>query len=414
MVQQRLRRMPGAWMYSIAEEIQGYENCNEMKNFFASIKAVYGPCATEVGQLFSSDGTALLAEKSHILKRWTEHFRIVSNLTSKVSDDVTDRPPQRQQTTTCTFLLPSSEKSKSPDTSPAGRLEDPKRFRLMDRLRAMFQKMWRHGQVLQDFKDAIIVHIYKWKGNRQIRDNPTGISLTKLPERSCRELAPTLFSPVFSPVLLQAYRDERPAISIAYRTDDLLLPTRRVQAPTRTSKTTVQELLFANDRTHNTKTEATVQRSVDLFASGCAIFELSINTDKTVITHRPEPEAARTMPSINVNETRPTSVDTSAYLGSTILNNTKIYAEVAHRISKGSQAFGRRKASVWSRHRVQINTELKMSRVVVSTTLLYGVESWTVYVSQSRKLNHFHISCFQKMLHAADVAGQDPRRGSQN
>ncbi|BHF75555.1 hypothetical protein SprV_0501865100 [Sparganum proliferum] len=50
----------------------------------------------------------------------------------------------------------------------------------MDHLTALFQDMWRQGEVPQDFKDATIVHLYKRKGNRQICDNHRGISLLNI------------------------------------------------------------------------------------------------------------------------------------------------------------------------------------------------------------------------------------------
>nr|VZI42022.1 unnamed protein product [Spirometra erinaceieuropaei] len=50
----------------------------------------------------------------------------------------------------------------------------------MDHLTALFQEMWRQGDVPQDFKDATIVHLYKRKGNRQVCDNHRGISLLNL------------------------------------------------------------------------------------------------------------------------------------------------------------------------------------------------------------------------------------------
>ncbi|VDL94450.1 unnamed protein product [Schistocephalus solidus] len=43
LVQQRLRKMQDAWMIRKAEEIQWYTDRDEMKNFFKSIKAIYGP-----------------------------------------------------------------------------------------------------------------------------------------------------------------------------------------------------------------------------------------------------------------------------------------------------------------------------------------------------------------------------------
>nr|VZI19405.1 unnamed protein product [Spirometra erinaceieuropaei] len=47
----------------------------------------------------------------------------------------------------------------------------------MDHLTALFQEMWRRGEVPQGFKDSTIVHIYKRKGSRQLFDNHRGICL---------------------------------------------------------------------------------------------------------------------------------------------------------------------------------------------------------------------------------------------
>nr|VZI46717.1 unnamed protein product [Spirometra erinaceieuropaei] len=51
---------------------------------------------------------------------------------------------------------------------------------LMDHLTALFQEIWRQGEVPQDFKDSTIVHLYKRKGNRQVCDNHRGISLLNI------------------------------------------------------------------------------------------------------------------------------------------------------------------------------------------------------------------------------------------
>ncbi|VDL93803.1 unnamed protein product [Schistocephalus solidus] len=60
-------------------------------------------------------------------------------------------------------------------------------------------------------------------------------------------LAPTLFSLMFSAMLMDAYCDELPGICIACRTYRHLLNGWRMQAPTGASTTTVHDLLFADD-----------------------------------------------------------------------------------------------------------------------------------------------------------------------
>nr|VZI31871.1 unnamed protein product [Spirometra erinaceieuropaei] len=188
--QQRLREMQDAWTARKAEEIQGYADRNEWKNFFSAIKAVYGPPTKGTAPLLSADGSTLLTEKTQILQRWAEHFRGVLNRPSAISDAAIERlpqvetnvdldlPPSLQETIRAVQQL-SSGKAPGSDAIPA---EDYKHRgpQLMDHLTALFQEMWRQGEVPQDFKDATIVHLYKRKGNRQVCDNHRGISLLNI------------------------------------------------------------------------------------------------------------------------------------------------------------------------------------------------------------------------------------------
>nr|VZI46778.1 unnamed protein product [Spirometra erinaceieuropaei] len=324
--------------------------------------------------LLSADGSTLLTEKTQILQRWTEHFRGVLNRPSVISDAAIERlpqvetnvdldlPPSLQETIRAVQQL-SSGKAPASDAIPAEVYKHGGPL-LMDHPTALFQEMWRQGEVPLDFKDATIVHLYKRKGNRQVCDNYRGISLlniagnifarillnrlnnhleqrllsksqcgfrrhrgttdmilaTRQLQEKCQEmrthlyatlvdltksfdtvnreglwkimqkfgcperftqmvrqqhdgmmarvtdngavseafpvtngvkqgyvLVPTLFSLMFSAMLMHAYRYERPGIRIAYRTDGHLLNQRRMNFQSRVSTTTVHELLFADD-----------------------------------------------------------------------------------------------------------------------------------------------------------------------
>nr|VZI52094.1 unnamed protein product [Spirometra erinaceieuropaei] len=475
-----------------------------------------------------ADGSTLLTEKTQILQRWAENFRGVLNRPSAISDAAIKRlpqvetnadldlPPSLQETVRAVQQL-SSGKAPGSDAIPA-EVYKHGGPQLMDHLTALFQEMWRQGEVPQDFKDATIVHLYKRKGNRQVCDNHRGISLLNiagkifarillnrlnnhleqglLPEsqrgfrrhrgtkdmifaarqlqEKCQEmrthlystfvdltkafdtvnraglwkimqkfgcperftqmvrqlhdgmmarvtdngavseafavtngvkqgcvLAPTLFSLMFSAMLMDAYRDERPGIRIAYRTDGHLLNQRRMNFQSRVSTTTVHELLFADDCALNTNSEEEMQRSMNLFSAACENFGLVINTQKTVVMHQPPPNSAtapNAFPQISVNGTLLQVVENFPYLGSTLSRTTKIDDEVANRISKASQAFGRLQSTVWNRHGLQLNTKLKMYKAVILPTLLYGAETWTVYTRQARRLSRFHLSCLRRIL----------------
>nr|VZI16789.1 unnamed protein product [Spirometra erinaceieuropaei] len=84
-------------------------------------------------------------------------------------------------------------------------------------------------------------------------------------------------------MLMDAYRDERPGIGIAFRTDSQLLNHRRIHFQPSESTTTVYELLFADDCALNTSSEGNMQACMDLFTATCENFSLLIKSEKTVI-----------------------------------------------------------------------------------------------------------------------------------
>ncbi|BHF81457.1 hypothetical protein SprV_0702458700 [Sparganum proliferum] len=151
----------------------------------------------------------------------------------------------------------------------------------------------------------------------------------------------------------------------------------------RVSTTPVHKILFADDCALNTTSEEEMQRSMDLFSAVCKNFGLIINTQKTVVVHQPPPNSSTPPnappPQISVNRTQLHVVENLPYLGSTLSRNTKIDDEVANRISKASQSFGRLQSTVWNRHGLQLSTKLMMYKAVIVPTVLYGAKTWTVF-----------------------------------
>ncbi|VDM00972.1 unnamed protein product [Schistocephalus solidus] len=132
----------------------------------------------------SSDGITLLTEKSQIRKRYGEHFRSVLNCSSSISDAAIDQLSQVDMNNDLDLLpsLPetirfvqqfSRWKEPGSDAIPP-EVYKHGRPQLMTELTTSFQKMWRQGQVPQDFKDATIVNLYRWKGTQQLCDTHRG------------------------------------------------------------------------------------------------------------------------------------------------------------------------------------------------------------------------------------------------
>ncbi|BHF67337.1 hypothetical protein SprV_0301036300 [Sparganum proliferum] len=437
--------MKDAWTACKAEEIQGYADRNEWKNFFSAIKAVYGPPTKCTAPHLCADGSTLLTEKTHILQRYTEHFRGVLNRPSTISDAAIDRLPQ-VETIVDRDLLPylhetiravqqfSSGKThgsnaifaeiyKRAEREPPALQQSPRHLaaniagkiftrihlnRLNNRLkRGLLPESQCGSRRHRETTDMIFAARQLQEKCQEMRTHlySTFVDLTKAFDMMNREvlwkimqkfgclerviqmvrqlldavtngvdegciLAPTLFSLMLSAMLMDAYRDERhPRIRIAYRTDGHLLNQQRMHFQSRVSTTTVHEPLFADDCALNSTLEEDMQRGMHLVSATC-----------------------------DVNGTQLQVVENFPYLGSTLSRSTKIDDEVARRISKASQAFGRLQSTVWNRHGLQLSTKLKMYKAVILPMLLYGAEAWTVNTKQARRLNHSHLTCLRRIL----------------
>jgi len=211
-------------------------------------------------------------------------------------------------------------------------------------------------------------------------------------------LAPTLFSMIFSAMLIDAFTDSDDGIPIQYRMDGSLFNQRRLQAVTKIKETIIRDLLFADDCALNAGSEEVMQVSMDKFSSACDNFGLTISTKKTEVMHQPAPGKPYQEPVIHVKGQKLQAVDNFTYLGSTLSRQVTIDVEVTKRIAKASSAFGRLRKQVWERRGISLHTKLKVYQAMVLPTLLYACETWTVYSRHAKRLNHFHTTSLRKLL----------------
>jgi len=189
-VQQKLRQMQDAWLSNKADEIQGYADRRDYKNFYDALNEVYGPTSSGSNPLLSADGNTLITDKEKILDRWAEYFDNVLNRPSTINDEAITRlpqvpinealgdPPALLETQRAIRLL-SSGKAPGSDAIPAEIYKNGGTA-LTERLHQLFLLMWEQETIPQEFKDASIIHLYKRKGNRQACDNHRGISLLSI------------------------------------------------------------------------------------------------------------------------------------------------------------------------------------------------------------------------------------------
>lgn len=95
------------------------------------------------------------------------------------------------------------------------------------------------------------------------------ITLTNSVKQGC-VLAPTLFSMVFSAMLVDAFRDhEDEGFPLRYRTDGELFKPSRLKSVRKSHFIVIRDLLFADDCALNAKTQDQMQHQLDLFSQSC-------------------------------------------------------------------------------------------------------------------------------------------------
>ena len=124
---------------------------------------------------------------------------------------------------------------------------------------------------------------------------------------------------------------------------------------------------------------------------------LQVNLRKTeTIIQQANPN--QEVPIFTINGTQLQVVPLFKYLGSIVTPSARIDDDVLEKINRASSAFGRLRTRVFQNKHLKLSTKIKVYEAICLTTLLYGAEAWTVYSHHLKKLEHFHISCLQKIL----------------
>ena len=189
-LQLELRRMQDKWLSEKADEIQCYSDCNDLKNFYSALKSVYGPTSSGSSPLFSAAGNILITDKEKVLERWAEHFSCVLNRPSTINKEAIARLPQVPIKHSLADVPTVAEVEKAVKRLSSGKAPGVDsipaeiyafgRELMIRKLFKLFQSMWNQEHILQELKDASIVHLYKRKGNRQSCDNHRGILLLSI------------------------------------------------------------------------------------------------------------------------------------------------------------------------------------------------------------------------------------------
>ena len=134
-------------------------------------------------------------------------------------------------------------------------------------------------------------------------------------------------------------------------------------------------MLFADDAAFVSHTESGPQAILDLFATVCQDFGLTIFIKETEVLAM----GTHAEPTILISNQALNSVDTFKYHGSTITSNLSLDSDLNARIGKGASVFGKLQRCVWLSPKLRSKTKIRVYSVCVLSTLLYGSETWPAY-----------------------------------
>ena len=161
------------------------------------------------------------------------------------------------------------------------------------------------------------------------------------------------------------------------------------KSSSKTKKVLVRELMFSDDTAFFAHFLEDMQEIVTRFARASKALRLQVNIKKTEMMIQPPPGINSHHRCIQISGEDLATEKDFKYLDSTTSYNNKLDTELQLRNSKASQAFGCLKDRYWFNRDLQIKTKCAVYSAIVLSTLLYGAESWTVYMARATSLNAY-------------------------
>ena len=235
-LQQKLRLMEDDWWINLAAETQKCADLGDYGGFYERLKTVYGPTHQIQSPLRSSNGQDLLTDTESILNRWSEHFSGLFN-TSRTVQEVAlteikqrpvkaelDEPPDLQDIEKAIDQLKSGKAAGIDGIPPE--IWKHGGTALHSKLLELLILCWEKSKLPQDFRDAVIITLYKNKGEKSNCSNYRGITLLSIAGKILARILLNRLVPTIA-------KDPLPEIQWGFRaqcgTTDMVFVLRQIQ-----------------------------------------------------------------------------------------------------------------------------------------------------------------------------------------
>lgn len=186
-VQLTTRRLKNEWWKAKSDEINNLSNMTNKKVFFDSLKITYGP-RKSISCPIKSGGGIILKNMEDIKSRWKEHYELLLNVESQIDvaeisnlipDYITnfelDTVPTLEETKTAINLMKDNKATGLDNIA-----NEAYKYGgdiVVTKIHDIITKIWNAEKVPKDFKESVIVSLYKGKGERSECGNYRGLSL---------------------------------------------------------------------------------------------------------------------------------------------------------------------------------------------------------------------------------------------
>lgn len=189
-LQRKLREIQNLWWSNLAARTQLCADTGDYRGFYEALKAVNGPSHRVQSPVRSADGHALLTDKASILNRWAEHFQTLFSTDRTVQDAALLNIPQKPVQMELDEIPTLEETTKAIEQLKSGKAAGingipPDVWKhggpvLHIKLHELLVCCWEQGKLPHDLRDAIIITLYKNKGEKSDCSNYRGITLLSI------------------------------------------------------------------------------------------------------------------------------------------------------------------------------------------------------------------------------------------
>ena len=179
--------MQNIWWNKRAGEIQLAADTKNTRVFYSLLREVYGPSSFSITPLRSKDNKHLIRDPFGILNRWKKHFDDLLNRPSVFNPELVESIPTKPVKDALGNKITAQEVEEAVQKLNSGKSLDMNGLLaelfhctgpvLMGRLTTLLQTAWKTETTPENWRNSLLVVLYKEKGPKNDCSNYRGISL---------------------------------------------------------------------------------------------------------------------------------------------------------------------------------------------------------------------------------------------